>query len=123
MQLVPPFLPPAKRLLFLRGQFCFPERGGYVSAHKIEVDFNRLCGVLASFAVALMDKDFIDKFIEHSVRHGVEALVFVNQSDKLFRRFLALVVAADGLFQLRNLDGPFFLLFGVLCLQLLPMAL
>ena len=48
-------------LLFLRGQLHVPERGRYVSAHKIEVDFNRLRGVLASFAVTLMDKDFIKR--------------------------------------------------------------
>lgn len=98
MQFVPPFLSPTKFLLFLRGQLHVPGRGRYISAHKIEIDFNRLRGVLASFAVTLMDKDFIDKFIEHGVCHGLKTLVFVNQSDKLFRRFLPLVVAADDCF-------------------------
>ena len=39
-------------------------------------------------------KDFLDKLIEHGIRHVLEALVFVNQGNKLLCRFLSLVVIA-----------------------------
>lgn len=52
--------------------------GGWVdiSAHKIEVDFNLLRGVLTAFPGALMDKDFLNKLIQHGVRQRVEVSVF-----------------------------------------------
>ena len=61
------FLP--KGLLFLRGQFHIPECRRDVLAHKIEVDLHRLGGFDTALAVTLMDKDFLDKLIEHGVRH------------------------------------------------------
>ena len=97
------FLP--KGLLFLQGQLHVPERRRDVLAHKIEVDLYRLGGFDTALAVTLMDKDFLDKLIEHGVCHILKTLVFVNQRDKLFRRFLALIVAADSFFQRGNLGG------------------
>ena len=57
------FLP--KGLLFLRGQLHVPERRRDVLAHKIEIDLHRLGGFDTALAVTLMDKDFLDKLIEH----------------------------------------------------------
>ena len=104
-------------LLFLPGQLHFPERRRDVLAHKIEVDLHRLGGFDTALTVTFMDKDFLDKLIEHGIRHVLEALVFVNQGNKLLCRFLSLVVIADGLFQLGNLGGKCLLLLGVLCVQ------
>ena len=47
----------------------------------------------------------------------VEILVFVNQGNKLLRRFPALLIAGNGLFQFRDFRIKGVLLFGVLCVQ------
>ena len=51
--LLPQFFP------LLRGQGNRLQGGRDIPAHKIEVDFNLLRGVLAAFAGAFMDKDFL----------------------------------------------------------------
>mgnify|MGYP007066003757 CR=1 FL=1 len=44
--------------LFLRGQGNRLQGGRDIPAHKIEIDFNLLRGVLAAFSGAFVDKDF-----------------------------------------------------------------
>ena len=84
--------------LFLRGQGNRLQGGRDIPAHKIEIDFNLLCGVLAAFAGALMDKDFLYKLVEHGICQRVEIFVLINQGNKLLRRFPALLIASNGLF-------------------------
>ena len=64
-----------------------------------------------------MDKDFLYKLVEHGVCQRVEVLVLINQGNKLFRRFPALLIAGNGLFQFRDFRIEGVLLFGVLCVQ------
>ena len=64
-----------------------------------------------------MDKDFLYKLVEHGIRQRVEILVLVNQGNKLLRRFPALLIAGNGLFQFRDFRIEGVLLFGVLCVQ------
>ena len=93
-------------------------QGGWdIPAHKVEVDFNLLCGVLAAFAGAFMDKDFLYKLVEHGVCQRVEILILINQGNKLLRRFPALLIAGNSLFQFRDFHIESVLLFGVLCVQ------
>ena len=103
--------------LFLRGQGNRLQGGRNIPAHKVEVDFNLLRGVLAAFAGAFMDKDFLYKLVEHGVCQRVEVLVLVNQGNKLLRRFPALLIAGNGLFQFRDFCIKGVLLFGILCVQ------
>ena len=79
--------------LFLRGQGNRLQGGWDIPAHKIEVDFNLLSGVLAAFAGAFMDKNFLYKLVEHGICQRVEILILVNQGNKLLRRFPALLIA------------------------------
>ena len=71
--------------LFLRGQCYLAKVGRHIAPYKVEVDFNLLCGILTSFAVTLMDKDFLDKLIEHGSGQGLKALVFINQGNEPLR--------------------------------------
>ena len=64
-----------------------------------------------------MDKDFLYKLVEHGVCQRVEVLVLVNQGNKLLRRFPALLIAGNGLFQFHDFRIEGVLLFGVLCVQ------
>ena len=64
-----------------------------------------------------MDKDFLYKLVEHGVCQRVKILVLVNQGNKLLRRFSALLIAGNGLFQFRDFRIEGVLLFGVLCVQ------
>ena len=73
--------------------------------------------VLAAFAGAFMDKDFLYKLVEHGVCQRVEILILVNQGNKLLRRFPALLIAGNGLFQFRDFRIESVLFFGVLCVQ------
>ena len=103
--------------LFLRGQGNRLQGRRDIPAHKIEVDFNLLCGVLAAFPGALMDKDFLYKLVKHGVCQRVEVLVLINQGNKLLRRFPALLIAGNGLFQFSDFRIEGVLLFGILCVQ------
>src|SRR5699024_3068653 len=69
------------------------------------------------FAGALMDKDFLYKLVEHGICQRVEILILVNQGNKLLRRFPALFIAGNGLFQFRDFRIESVLLFGILCVQ------
>ena len=101
----------------LRGQGNRLQGGRDIPTQKIEVDFNLLRGVLAAFAGAFMNKDFLCKLVEHGICQCVEILILVNQGYKLLRRFPALLIAGNGLFQFRDFRIEGFLLFGVLCVQ------
>ena len=81
--------------LFLRSQGNRLQGGRDIPAHKVEVDFNLLRGVLAAFPGALMDKNFLYKLVEHGVCQRVEILILVNQGYKLLRRFPALLIAGS----------------------------
>ena len=69
--------------LFLRGQGSRLQGRRDIPAHKVEVDFNLLRSVLAAFAGALMDTDFLYKLVEHGVCQRVEILILVNQGNIL----------------------------------------
>ena len=101
----------------LRGQGNRLQGGRDIPAHKIEVDFNLLRGVLAAFAGAFMNKDFLCKLVEHGICQRVEILVLVNQGNKFLRRLPALLIAGNGLFQFRDFRIEGVLLFGVLSVQ------
>ena len=109
------FLP--QFFLFLRGQGNRLQGGRDIPAHKVKVDFNLLRSVLDTFAGAFMDKDFLYKLVEHGVCQRVEVFILVNQGNKLLRRFPALLVAGNGLFQFGDFRIEGILLFGVLCVQ------
>ena len=64
-----------------------------------------------------MDKNFLYKLVEHGVCQRVKILVLINQGNKLLRRFPALLVASNGLFQFRDFRIESVLFFGVLCVQ------
>ena len=64
-----------------------------------------------------MDKDFLYKLVEHGICQRVEILILVNQGYKLLRRFPALLIAGNGLFQFRDFRIESVLLFGILCVQ------
>ena len=64
-----------------------------------------------------MDKDFLYKLVEHGICQRVEILILVNQGYKLLRRFPALLIAGNGLFQFHDFRIEGVLLFGVLCVQ------
>lgn len=89
---------------------------GY-SVLKIEVDFNFLRGVLAAFSGAFVDKDFLYKLVEHGVCQRVKILILINQGYKFLCGFLALLIAGNSLFQLRNFNLKCVLLFGILCIK------
>ena len=103
--------------LFLRGQGNRLQGGRDIPAHKVEVDFNLLRGVLAAFAGAFMDKDFLHKLVEHGICQRVKILALVNQGNKLLRRFPALLITLDRVFQFRDFRIKGVLLFGVLRVQ------
>ena len=64
-----------------------------------------------------MDKDFLYKLVEHGICQRVKILILVNQGNKLLRRFPALLIAGNGLFQFRDFRIESVLLFGILCDQ------
>ena len=82
MQLFPAFLLLPKDLQFLLGRLRRFQGGRDVLSDEIEVDFYLLPGVLTAFLVTLMDKNFLDKFIEHGRGHGVKILVLVNHGNE-----------------------------------------
>ncbi len=84
--------------LFLRREGNRLHGGRDVPAHKVEINLNLLRGILTAFPGALVDKDFLDKLVEHGVRQGVEVLILINQGNEPLRRFPALLIAGDGLF-------------------------
>ena len=100
--------------LFLRREGNRLHGGRDVPAHKVEINLNLLRGILTAFPGALVDKDFLDKLVEHGVRQGVEVLILINQGNEPLRRFPALLIAGDGLFQFRDFIIQGILLFGIL---------
>ena len=70
-----------------------------------------------AFSGTLMDKDFIDKLVEHGICQLVEVLILVNQSDKAVCGFLMLLIISDSLFKCCNLGGKCRLFLCVLCIQ------
>ena len=117
MQSVLAFLTLAEFFLFFLRQLCFPECGRNEFSHKIEVDFNFLCGITTALAVTLMHKDFVDKLIQHGNGQIVKALVFLNECDKLFSGFPVLLKVSQSLFQRSDFLGQLCLLSGILCVQ------
>ena len=85
MEPVLAFLTLSEFFQFFRGQLHFAKRRGNEHAHKIEVHLNFLCSLGAALAVTLMDKDFVDKLVEHSNGQIVKTLVLVNKRDKILR--------------------------------------
>ena len=71
--------------LFLRSEGNRLQGGRDIPAHEIEIDFNLLRRVLAAFALTFMDKDFLQKLVEHGVCQRVEILVFSNQGNEFLR--------------------------------------
>ena len=43
-------------------------------------------GLYTALAVTLMHKDFLDKLVEHGNGQLVEVLIFVNQSEDVYKR-------------------------------------
>ena len=68
-------------LQFLRRRLLDEIRGN-ASAGEVEINFYLLRGLTASFPVAFMYKDFLDKLIEHGVGERVEGLALVDQRKK-----------------------------------------
>jgi len=64
-----------------------------------------------------MDKDFLYKLVEHGICQRVKILVLINQGYKFLCWFLALLIAGNSLFQLRNFNLKCVLLFGILCIK------
>ena len=64
-----------------------------------------------------MDKDFLYKLVEHGVCQSVKILILINQGYKFLCGFLALLIAGNSLFQLRNFNLKCVLLFGILCIK------
>ena len=98
-----PCVPPSSAvLLLLRGQGNRLQGGRDIPAHKVEVDFNLLRGVLAAFPARSWTRIFSTKLVEHGICQRVKILILVNQGNKFLRRFPALLISGNGFFQLRD---------------------
>ena len=64
-----------------------------------------------------MDKDFLDKFIEHGNGQFVEVLIFFYQSDKAVSVLFVLFIIADCLFKSSNFSGKGSLFLCILSVQ------
>jgi len=117
MQSVLAFLFFAAFLQFLRGQLRFSERRRDEPPDEVEVNLHLLRCLPAALAVALMHKDFLDKLVEHGNRQVVEALILVNQSDKVVSVLFVLLVAINRLFQRRDFGSEVGLFLRVLRVQ------
>ena len=92
MQSVLAFLTLAKFFLFFGSKLHFHEMRWNELTNKIEVNLNFLRSLNAAFAVSLMDKDFVDKLIQHGNGQIVEVFILLNQSNEPLHRLLVLVV-------------------------------
>ena len=111
------FLTLAKFFLLFGCQLNLHEVRRNKLANEIEVNLNLLCGLDATFAVTLMDKDFVDKLIQHGNGQIIEVLVFLYQRNETLRRLLVLLMVCKEIFQSSNLGFQRILFLCILGIQ------